>query len=135
MAEETDQEWAARLTKQAQTMYDAYDRMGVYDREPMSRTAATEHVSAPVNPWAQNAFDPFHGPGGAHRPRRRPGQIPDSRLLFDVQKDMLKAINLLKEGNTDAALTQCENAYKLMRRYLVQYVPVHQDDTSQDIVR
>jgi hypothetical protein len=134
---EEEAAWAANLVKHAQQLHAKYVEAGVYDQVPqtMSKTAAPmPHTAIPSNPWSQDAFDPFHGPGGAHRPRRRPGQVPDSRLLFDVQKDMLKAIRELREGNSDAALTQIENGYKLINRYLKQYVPVHNDDLRQDIV-
>ena len=130
MAEETEQERFARLAKLAQQML--ADNPVISE---MARTSSTTHQSFdPNSPWGQNAFDPFHGPGGAHRPRRRPGAVPDSRMLFDIQRDFLKAINLMHRKEYDGALIQMENGYRLINRYLKQYVPVHTDDLKQDIV-
>lgn len=67
--------------------------------------------------------------------RRAPSPIPDARLLFQVQDDIMKTLNALKKlpkdmGDEDSdyskavksAQTQAENGYKLINRYLRTYV-------------
>lgn len=86
------------------------------------------------SPWATDYFSPEHQRGPrVVRPKRAPKPIPDTDILFDVQGDLYKAAQHLRQlsaniGNEGAVeelerslggLTrQISNAYKLMNRYL-----------------
>jgi hypothetical protein len=85
-----------------------------------------------ANPWAQDAFDPYRAPQHLKK-RRDPSRVPDTRMLYDIQKDLLKAIEALKSNEDDEeklrkTQRQVENAYKLMVRYLKQYVTLRDED-------
>lgn len=67
--------------------------------------------------------------------RRAPSPIPDTRLLFQVQEDILKAITAFKQMPVELdkddsdymkahkkVRTQLENGYRLINRYLRTYV-------------
>lgn len=66
--------------------------------------------------------------------RRAPSPIPDTRLLFDIQEDILKALTEFNrmpvsdkqddemERWKKKVRTQLENAYRLHNRYLRTYV-------------
>lgn len=67
--------------------------------------------------------------------RRAPSPIPDTRLLFQVQEDILKAITAFKQMPVELdkddseymkahkkVKTQLDNGYRLINRYLRTYV-------------
>jgi len=81
-----------------------------------------QDYSDPLNPFG----DPFQMQrvprGGVGKPRSKPAPIPESRALYDLQTDILKALSALEKEEYDgAALRQIRNAYKIINRYLRQY--------------
>ena len=94
----------------------------------------------PANPWQNNAFDwanttpGYHHPGIFHAPRRHPARVPESDILFDIQRDLLKVIRMQDEleaillkhkihySKWNELQRQTTNAYKLINRYLKMYV-------------
>lgn len=87
-----------------------------------------------------NPLDPFGGgdpfkfekqpKGGIKRPKRKPSQAPESRALFDLQTDLLKALSELEKDDYDGrAMRPLRNAYKIINRYLRQYA--HGEDRGE----
>ena len=106
------------------------------EEETTQRTASAKsshEVVAAGTDWLNTDF--FGEKAIAPQKRRRaPSPIPDTRLLFDIQNDILKALTEFNRlpaptGDDDEyarqhkkVRTQLENGYKLMNRYLRTYV-------------
>lgn len=61
--------------------------------------------------------------GGIKKPRSKPALAPEPRALYDIQTDLLKALSSLdKEGYDGGAGRPLKNAYKILNRYLREYV-------------
>lgn len=93
-----------------------------------------EHKTGAGQNWFDTNFFGEKAIAPAKR-RRAPSPIPDTRLLFQIQDDLLKAIaahrrlpmdmdkdNGEYERARKAVLYQLENSYKLINRYLRHYV-------------
>lgn len=81
-----------------------------------------QDYSDPLNPFG----DPFKVQkvprGGLKGPRNPPSPIPESRALFDLQADLLKALSSLERDEYEGkAVRPLRNAYKIINRYLRQY--------------
>lgn len=98
------------------------------DEEPDESIRKEAQDWGDINFFGEKAIAP-------QKRRRAPSAIPDTRLLFQVQEDILKAIGAFKrlpveldKEDSDymkahkALKTQLENGYKLMNRYLRTYV-------------
>lgn len=82
-----------------------------------------QDYSDPLNPFG----DPFKikrdPKGGITKKRRPPSAAPEARALYDLQTDILKALSALeKEEYEGKALRPIKNAYRIINRYLRQYV-------------
>jgi len=106
-----------------------YKEAGIQPAPSMDRESNLKK-SVGLDPWKQDAFDPFHGPNRGNR--RRPSQVPDSRMLFDIQKDMLRAIDAQKDSDHEESARQLRNGYRLLNRYLRQYVTNPQGQQDND---
>lgn len=78
--------------------------------------------SDPLAPFG----DPFkiqrEPKGGIKRPKRAPSAAPESRALFDLQTDILKALSELeRDGYEGKAMRHLRDSYKIINRYLRQY--------------
>lgn len=90
--------------------------------------------SDPLKPFG----DPFkiqrEPKGGVKKPKRPPAQAPESRALFDLQTDILKALSELeKDGYEGKAMRHLRDSYKIINRYLRQYAHGQSADTDGDI--
>jgi len=82
-----------------------------------------DYYKDPLNPFG----DPFKiqrvPKGGIKKPRKKPSLAPESRALYDLQTDILKILSELEREEYDgAALRPARNAYKIINRYLREYV-------------
>lgn len=90
------------------------------------------HKVGEGNFWNTDWFSP--NSIAPSKPRRAPSPIPDTRLLFEIQEDALKVLAELRrlpqdlDEDTDYAKARkaikyrAENTYKLINRYLRNYV-------------
>jgi hypothetical protein len=90
--------------------------------------------SDPLQPFG----DPFkiqrEPKGGVPKQKRPPAQAPESRALFDLQTDILKALSALEKEEYDGkAMRPVRNAYKIINRYLRQYAHGMSSDEDGDI--
>jgi hypothetical protein len=92
-----------------------------FTRESKHNEDILDRVAGPMDPWSQDPFDPFHSPNRGQR-RRRPSQVPDSRMLFQIQRDLFNAAHAYERKDYAEAERQTRNATRLIRRYLAQYV-------------
>ncbi len=128
-----DQARINELVKLAQD-YDAqYRASGIqgegFTREAKKDEELLERIAGPMDPWGQDAFDPFHSPNRGQR-KRRPSQVPDSRMLFQIQRDLYNAAEAYKSKDYEEAERQTRNAARLIRRYIAQYVTRADDDAQ-----
>lgn len=94
---------------------------------------AREDYSDPLNPFG----DPFKiqrvPRGGLNKKRRPPSPIPESRALYDLQTDLLKALSALEREDYDGkGLRPIKNAYRIINRYLRQYGEAKEDPQKID---
>jgi hypothetical protein len=92
-----------------------------------------QDYSDPLNPFG----DPFkiqrEPRGGVSKKRRPPSAAPEARALYDLQTDILKALSALEKEEYDGkALRPIKNAYRIINRYLRQYVNAFEDPNSID---
>lgn len=126
--EESRREELFKLAKQYDEQYKA---AGILPEQGvMQRESSMEHTAAGMDPWSQDPFDPFHGPGAAKQ-RRNPSQVPDSRMLFDIQRDLYNAAKAYQDKNYEEAERQTRNAARLIRRYIKTYVTHPQTHQEQ----
>lgn len=72
--------------------------------------------------------------GGIKKPRKKPAIAPEPRALYDMQTDILKALSSLdKEGYEGEAQRPLRNAYKILNRYLRQYVQISKERDLGDL--
>lgn len=85
---------------------------------------ARQDWSNPLSPFGNDdTFKIEREPkGGFGKKRRAPVAAPESRALYDLQTDILKALSALEnEGYEGKALKPMRNGYKIINRYLKQY--------------
>lgn len=128
-------DWFAGLPEPAEEPVETTQRTASVDKP-----AKTYHeVVAAGTDWLNTDFFGEKAIAPAKR-RRAPSPIPDTRLLFDVQEDFLRALTEFNrmpppvshgkpsENDDEYARqhkkvkTQLENGYRLMNRYLRTYV-------------
>lgn len=105
-----------------------WQKTSKFEEEPEEGLVKEAQDWGDINFFGEKAIAPT-------RRRRAPSPIPDTRLLFQVQEDILKAISAFKKLPVEldkedsdymkahkALKTQLENGYRLMNRYLRTYV-------------
>jgi hypothetical protein len=88
-------------------------------RKKMPRQDFTD----PLSPFGGDVFKYEQQPkGGIKKPKKKPAQAPESRALYDLQTDILKALSELEKDEYDGkAMRHLRNSYKIINRYLRQY--------------
>ena len=76
----------------------------------------------PLNPFN----DPFSfgAPGVSpdrFKPRRPRAQVPEAKVLFDLQRDLVKANSFFEKEDYENVKKPLRNAYRIINRYLRTY--------------
>jgi hypothetical protein len=98
-----------------------------------------QRYGAVPTPWGTDYFNPDHIRGTLPNGPRAPSKIPEADILFDIQRDLLKANDQLRQlvheidPDSEAgvyyreAVRQVQNGYKLINGYLRAYTQGGQD--------
>lgn len=85
----------------------------------------------PLNPFGgQDPFS-FGKPGVSperFKPRRPRAQVPEAKVLFDLQNDLVRAISHFEKEDYDNVKKPLRNAYRIINRYLRNYASGLRDE-------
>lgn len=77
----------------------------------------------PLNPLGNDPFS-FGAPSvdaNKFKPRRPKSQIPEAKVLFDLQKDLVRANAFFEKEDYENVEKPLRNAYRIINRYLREY--------------
>ena len=77
----------------------------------------------PLSPFGSDPFSfgaPAVGPDKL-KPRRPRAQVPEAKVLFDLQNDLVKANAFFEKEDYDNVKKPLRNAYRIINRYLRTY--------------
>jgi hypothetical protein len=77
----------------------------------------------PLKPFSTDPFS-FGAPGASpdsFKPRRPRAQVPEAKVLFDLQNDLVRAISHFEREDYEDVKKPLRNAYRIINRYLKTY--------------
>lgn len=76
----------------------------------------------PLNPFGDPfSFNTPSTDPNKFKPRRPRAQVPEAKVLFDLQNDLVKANSFFEKEDYENVKKPLRNAYRIINRYLKQY--------------
>jgi len=77
----------------------------------------------PLKPFSTDPFSFGSPPAGPDKfkPRRPRSQVPEAKVLFDLQNDLVRAISHFEREDYEDVKKPLRNAYRIINRYLKTY--------------